>query len=213
MLRARSTPQPALLDASRWLLAGALAERDDVELHLTVRQEAAESLAHLVRRPDRLHRLRLPVVGRPFDPLVDRYGRVPEAESAGGAGGGFDVVHGVKHLLPARRSRSDRALRVLTVHDVILLDRPTDFGRANGSGADWVRLIGLRSVGANGITSFAPPTVTSTSMNSAPSVPGSPIRRIRPAPPVGNRWVGRMPTRTGRPSDTAARVASTSIGA
>ena len=39
----------------------------------------------------------------------------------------WDVVHGVKHLLP----KYPRAfVRVLTVHDTILLDRPEDFGWA-----------------------------------------------------------------------------------
>jgi glycosyltransferase involved in cell wall biosynthesis len=39
----------------------------------------------------------------------------------------WDVVHGLKHLLPKRVNTS---LRVLTVHDTILLERPTDYGFA-----------------------------------------------------------------------------------
>ena len=39
----------------------------------------------------------------------------------------WDVIHGVKHLLP-KYSRA--FVRVLTVHDTILLDRPQDFGWA-----------------------------------------------------------------------------------
>ncbi len=106
-------------------LARALGEREDVELHLSARPEAAASLEHLVRHPGHLHAL--PAVPARLQPLLDHLGPPPRTPR----GAGFDVVHGAKHLLPAR-TPGHRAppARVLTVHDTIVLDRPGDFGRA-----------------------------------------------------------------------------------
>lgn len=106
-------------------LARALADRDDVELHVTAAPAAVRSLVPLVGSPERVHPVaRAGVPG----PLLDRWGPVPGGRGATGAGG-FDVVHGAKHLLPSRRAAGG-AQRVLTVHDMILLDRPGDFPAA-----------------------------------------------------------------------------------
>lgn len=96
-------------------LAGALARRDDVELHLMVGGhvpvlEALVSPGHVLRQPA------LPTALRS---LQEWYGAGPPA--------GIDVVHGVKHIVPAR---SSGAAKVLTVHDMLLLDRPGDFSVA-----------------------------------------------------------------------------------
>lgn len=100
-------------------LARALHRRPDVELHLLVNPEAAEGLADLVGSRDRLHALPpLP------DPAVPAYER-----SALGLRlrGRYDVVQGVKHLLPRGLGRTHG---VLTIHDMLLVDRPQDFGAA-----------------------------------------------------------------------------------
>ncbi len=84
---------------------------------------------------------------------------------------------------------------------------------ATGAGAVSPRLSGVRSAGAKGMTSLAPPMLTSTSMNSGPTCCSSRMSRTRPAAPSGNWWVGLMPTRTDRPAASAARAAGTSNGA
>ena len=99
-------------------LARALGRREDVELHLSVGRDAAADLRPLVRDDAHLHPL--PRALGPVLPLVERYALGPALGSR------YDVVQGVKHLLPA----GVRALTVLTVHDMILTDRPQDFGRA-----------------------------------------------------------------------------------
>ena len=99
-------------------LARALGMRDDVDLHLSVKRHSVAALRPLVASDDHLHVL--PALPAVVDPLVERYALGPLL------GAGFDVVHGVKHLLP----RGVRGLTALTVHDMILLDRPRDFGRA-----------------------------------------------------------------------------------
>lgn len=101
-------------------LARALGARDDVELHLSAQAGARSSLLPLVRHPEHVHEL--PRAGA-LVPLLERYGPLP------GPSGGYDVVHGAKHLLPLERATAG-AVRVLTVHDMILLDRPHDFGPA-----------------------------------------------------------------------------------
>ena len=99
-------------------LASALHRRDDVEVHVTASPSASQwwrtrlgdSRVHEVADlPQPAASLRdLGRSGLPRDLAVD-------------------VIHGAKHLLPLRRSS---ALRVLTVHDMLPLDRPRDFGRA-----------------------------------------------------------------------------------
>ena len=97
-------------------LAEALTRRDDVELHLAVTPGAAAHFCGSVPA-ERLHRMRgTPTVLRS---LLERSGMVPGVRELD-----FDVVHGVKHIVP-RRARG--ATVVLTVHDMLLLDRPADF--------------------------------------------------------------------------------------
>lgn len=98
-------------------LARALARRDDVELHLLGSPGASESLAGVVPGA-RL--VRLPRVPEAALPGVERSALGPLL------GDRFDVVQGTKHLLP----RGVAARTALTVHDMLLLDRPHDFGVA-----------------------------------------------------------------------------------
>lgn len=96
-------------------LARALARRDDVDLHLLASAASAGSLAQLLGGPDRI--LRLPDVPDVTIPAIERFvlGR--------GLGGRFDVIHGTKHLVPG----GVQARTALTVHDLLLFDRPADF--------------------------------------------------------------------------------------
>lgn len=96
-------------------LAAALARRDDVELSMLGDLSARSVLEQLTGDPTRVRTLPLPVPGA-AGALVERW-------HPWSAGGGFDVVQGTKHLLPRRTS----ALRLLTIHDMLLLDRPADF--------------------------------------------------------------------------------------
>lgn len=97
-------------------LSAALARRDDVRLTVLARAGSAPFFrGHLgagaaVRTlPD------LPV---PALSVLERLG-------TGGAGTrGFDVVQGTKHLVPRRSAGT----RVLTVHDMLPLDEPAEFG-------------------------------------------------------------------------------------
>ncbi|SDN55586.1 glycosyltransferase family 1 protein [Geodermatophilus sp. DSM 45219] len=96
-------------------LARALHRRDDVELHLVTSPQAAGPLGELTGAGDRV--VAVPAVPDPLLPLYERYllGRT--------LGRRYDVVHGVKHLLP----RGVAARTALTVHDMLLYDRPADF--------------------------------------------------------------------------------------
>ncbi|MEJ5945310.1 glycosyltransferase family 1 protein [Pseudokineococcus basanitobsidens] len=100
-------------------LAAALERRDDVELHVLAGEAADWFRAWLPA--DRVHAA--PRLPRVATALVERLGGGPLGRE------GLDVVQGTKHLLPLRR-RTGRATSVLTVHDMILLDRPRDFDRA-----------------------------------------------------------------------------------
>lgn len=97
-------------------LARALARRDDVDLHLLT-TAAASSLPDVVGGG---RAITAPPVPGPAVPLFERTGLGPWL------GARYDVVHGVKHLVP----RLVRARTVLTVHDMLALDRAADFGRA-----------------------------------------------------------------------------------
>ena len=100
-------------------LAAALERRDDVELHVLAGEAAAWFRGWLP--PERVHAA--PRLPRAATALVERLGGGPLGR------GEMDVVQGTKHLLPLRR-RTGGATSVLTVHDMILLDRPQDFDRA-----------------------------------------------------------------------------------
>jgi glycosyltransferase involved in cell wall biosynthesis len=99
-------------------LARALAGRPEVELHVLALAASREFFAGLLGAPDRVHTIPdgLPVVA---SSVLERYAGVAALRRR------WDVVHGCKHILPWRSS----ALRVLTVHDMLLLDRPRDFPR------------------------------------------------------------------------------------
>ncbi|NHC13421.1 glycosyltransferase family 4 protein [Motilibacter deserti] len=100
-------------------LARALAERDDVELHVVCAKPSTGFFESFLGA-GRAHALpALPTVAMSVveRELLDRL--VLQA--------GFDVVHGTKHLLPRR---SAGARRLLTVHDMMPMDRPADFRRA-----------------------------------------------------------------------------------
>jgi len=96
-------------------LAHALARRDDVELHVLSSPAAAGPLGDLVGSADRV--LRYPAIPDPLLPAWERYALGRRL------GSDFDVVQGAKHLLP----RSVAARTALTVHDLLLLDRPDDY--------------------------------------------------------------------------------------
>lgn len=96
-------------------MARGLAARDDVELHVLAGAGAEGAFTDLVEA-DRVHTL----PGR--GPLGSAVERLAGAR----VGGRMDVVHGTKHLLP----RGVPGTGVLTVHDMLALDRPYDFGLA-----------------------------------------------------------------------------------
>ncbi len=97
-------------------LARALARREDVDLTLLVRSNAASSLAsetgaRVLPLPGTLPRTALSV--------LERFGTTAFLR-----GRRFDVVQGAKHLVPLTRRPWTT---VLTAHDTILFDRPQDF--------------------------------------------------------------------------------------
>src|SRR5690349_18803787 len=96
-------------------LARALQRREDVVLHLLTSKAAAGSLAELTGSSERV--TALPGVPEMLTPVVERFllGQT--------LGWRFDVVQGTKHLLP----KGVAARTALTVHDMLLFDRPGDF--------------------------------------------------------------------------------------
>lgn len=99
-------------------LAHALERREDVQLHLLTSRDAAGPLGDLIGCGERVVELReVP------DPLLPSYERYLLGRALGSR---FDVVQGAKHLLP----RNVDAQTVLTVHDMLLFDRPADFPMA-----------------------------------------------------------------------------------
>lgn len=96
----------------------ALNRRHDVQVSVLADPRAREFFTDLLGGPDSVHTTPPGPV-----PLVSGY----ERYALGRALRGHDVVHGTKHLLPHRFLT--RALRtVLTVHDMLPMDRPRDFG-------------------------------------------------------------------------------------
>lgn len=97
-------------------VAAALHRRDDVSLSVAASADAVPYFTDLLGDPARVHAVpTLPTVARS---VLERHTRLVER------GGPHDVVHGTKHLLP----RATSALRLLTVHDMVMVDRPQDFG-------------------------------------------------------------------------------------
>ena len=103
-------------------LATALAERTDVELHLGVNAAAAawfrDAFPSASVHPVQKRTGALGVLDEQVGPLA------PLARKVGGP---VDVVHGVKHISPLF---TGRASSVLTVHDMLLIDRPQDYSRS-----------------------------------------------------------------------------------
>lgn len=99
-------------------LATALARRDDVVVSMLVMKPSAAAAGRLVGPAGRV--FTMPDTPTAAVTLAERFLPLPVLRR------GFDVVHGVKHVLP----KHSPATRVLTVHDMLLLDRPADFGRA-----------------------------------------------------------------------------------
>lgn len=98
-------------------LAGELAIRPDVELHVLVTPPSRPLMTELLGDPGRVWTV--PALPTPVRSLLERPGYgVPALRR------GFDVVHGTKHLVPS----AGRGLRLLTVHDMLPMDRPQDFG-------------------------------------------------------------------------------------
>jgi glycosyltransferase involved in cell wall biosynthesis len=102
-------------------LGRALQRRHDIELHVLACPESAPALGAVLGVPEtRVHVLPGGVLTASARQRLARGAEVFASLDT------FDVVHGTKHLLPARAS----GVRVLTVHDLLPLDRPGDFGRA-----------------------------------------------------------------------------------
>ena len=99
-------------------LTRALAQRDDVIVSAVTTKAAAATMRELIGAAGQVYTV--PDLPTPALSLAERYLPLPAWRD------GADVVQGVKHLLPLRTD----ALRVLTVHDMLLLDRPRDFGAA-----------------------------------------------------------------------------------
>ncbi|WP_232547776.1 glycosyltransferase family 4 protein [Propioniciclava soli] len=93
----------------------AMARRDDLDYSVVARAEAVDFFADLLGGPRHV----LTVPNAPV-PVLSAY----ETQLLSRRLGGFDVVHGTKHLLP-RRVRGQR--QVLTCHDMLPFDRPGDF--------------------------------------------------------------------------------------
>lgn len=99
-------------------LARELAVRPDVELSVLTTPPSRPLFTQLLG--DDRQVLTLPALPTPLRSLLERPGWGQPAFD-----GRFDVVHGAKHLVPA----VGRSRRVLTVHDLLPMDRPQDFGR------------------------------------------------------------------------------------
>ena len=97
-------------------LARALNVHPDVEFHVLANREAESFWREELGAPTAVHVLpRLPRIG---NSLIERIGLTPALRGAD-----YDIVHGPKHLIPHWTS----AATILTVHDMILFDRPDDF--------------------------------------------------------------------------------------
>lgn len=99
-------------------LATELQRRPDVELHVLTVPPTLPFFADLLGDAGRVHVV--PALPTAVRSVLERSGLgVPALRR------GFDVVHGTKHLLPRR---AGGARRLLTVHDLLPMDRPQDFG-------------------------------------------------------------------------------------
>lgn len=99
-------------------LAQALDARSDVDLTVVCTPAAKPFFTRLLSSRQVRTVPALPLL---ITSVVERYGGFLLAP-----GESFDVVQGAKHLVPVRA----RALRLLTVHDMLVFDRPQDQGLA-----------------------------------------------------------------------------------
>ncbi len=97
-------------------LARGLVRGGEVDLHLLTDASATRTLPDLVGGG---RSVPMPRVPGPLAAAAER-GLLTRV-----LGDRYDVVQGAKHLLP----RGVRARGVLTIHDMLVLDRPQDFGR------------------------------------------------------------------------------------
>ena len=94
-------------------LAAGLTVHPDVALHVLARSAARSFFVDLLGDSQRVRTL--PNLPTPALSLIEHVGA--------GQRGDFDVIQGTKHVLPLGR----RAHRMLTVHDMLLMDRPSDY--------------------------------------------------------------------------------------
>lgn len=98
-------------------IARALVARPDVDLHVVADRGAAALWEGILGSPSKVHPMvSVPTAAQGF---LER-----RAMGSVGLRQRFDVVHGAKHILPRRA----RGATLLTVHDFLPLDRPSDFG-------------------------------------------------------------------------------------
>lgn len=99
-------------------VARALGSRSDIELHILCASPTAQFFRELLDQPTRIHSVgSMPVALRS---ALERQGSTLFPRL-----GPFDVVHSAKHLVP---NHCDGAMKLMTVHDMLPLDRPSDFG-------------------------------------------------------------------------------------
>jgi len=96
-------------------LARALDEHDGVELTVVARRASVPFFDQILDGGSRV--ATVPDVPTAALSMLERHGPALGRLKQ-------DVVHGPEHLLPRRTA----ARRVLTVHDMLFLDRPRDFG-------------------------------------------------------------------------------------
>jgi glycosyltransferase involved in cell wall biosynthesis len=97
-------------------LAEAMCRRNDVELHVLV-AGSRSTYFDVLLPAHQVHRI--PALPVPIRTLFERWLSVRIL-----AQGHYHIVHGPKHVIPRR---CGGALRLLTVHDMLPLDRPYDF--------------------------------------------------------------------------------------
>lgn len=90
-----------------------------IDVHVACTKQGAAFFGNMGIEKDRIHVL--PTAHTLALSVIERYGVHPVFRRR------WDVVHGVKHLVPKHVRAT---IRVLTVHDTILLDRPQDYGWA-----------------------------------------------------------------------------------
>jgi glycosyltransferase involved in cell wall biosynthesis len=94
-------------------IADHLDRHPDVELHVLTVASTRDFFVELLGDAQRVRTL--PNLPTPLLSVLETVGA--------GTHGGFDVIHGTKHVVPSWR----RAQKVLTIHDMLLIDRPSDY--------------------------------------------------------------------------------------